>query len=731
MRGFDRPGARLGFTARPHLAAQDGSLVRRAGLEFHRVPPARLPGKRNRFREVGGDLGRPAPDLELLRSAHEIERVPLGHEPHVGHAGLLEGGSGAERLREGIGVGAGRRRCAGGRRSGFLDAGLLRAEVGPNDVAVQCDRPDPALAASAFGDRRNFDEAFRPVDLTDHVAIPHADPRERWLALHDARLGIGRERSLVEVERPWERRHRTDAGLALQCADLCRHDRSGMLARGGRVGAVACDRAGGGRERGGRFLHEPARCVEEANFQGQRLTGGDLGLGRHDLHPGGCARRGLGGVGDLLRHRRADGCGGGCRCGFLAEAIQPRVRREIEESPGGDRRGRYFIRLVEPHPVYELQPVLRRLEHVPAARRTHVEFAVGHEWAAADDRAEQFLRAADCRARLPVERIHLRTVIDEIHTVAEHDRHRPAVHHALLLPDHVRGRDVARAGRLECRGRSHRCVVEVFLRLRDDHRVAGDERRGVDATARELEVPDGLARPRLEVPHAAVARAEDERGGAAEVGERRRAVGRVFGELLRAVHPADLAGRLVHPQEAMGGPGGVAPARHDGAGDHEILEHHRNVRPAAVGGEKAEFLMERPLPFRRSRGGVDGREHAAHAVGEDGAAGRIGHHGRPADPLGRHVRKIDVEDVFPELFARGGVEAEHLLRLFRRPRLVPHEREEPPAHDHGGGNAACLVALPEHVGALPGIERSDQRRAGVVPILLRAAPVGPIGRRGE
>ena len=562
------------------------------------------------------------------------------------------------------------------------------------------------------------------------MAIPHADPRERWLALHDARLGIGRERSLVEVERPWERRHRADAGLALQGADLRRDNRGGMLARGGRVGAVVRDRAGGGRERGGRFPHEPARCVEEANFQGQRLTGGDLGLGRHDLHPGGCARRGLGGVGDLLRHRRADGCGGRQRRRLLAEAVEPGASREIEAAVGGDRRCRHFVLLVEPHPVYELQPVLRRLEHVPAARRTHVEFAVGHERAAADDRAEQLLRAADRRARLPVERIDLRAIVDEIHAVAEHDRHRPAVHHALLLPDHVRGRDVARAGRLECRGRSHRCVVEVFLRLRDDHRVAGDERRGVDATARELEVPDGLARPRLEVPHAAVARAEDERGGAAEIGERRRAVGRVFGEFLRAVHPADLAGRLVHSQEAMGGPGGVAPARHDGAGDHEILEHHGNVRPPAVGGEKAEFLMERPLPFRRSRGGVDGGEHAAHAVGKDGAAGRIGHHGRPADPLGGHVRKIDVEDVFPELLTSGCVETEHLLRLFRRPRLVPHECEEPPAHDHRGGDAAGFIALPEHVGAMTGVERGDERRAGVVPILLWAAPVRPVGRHG-
>ena len=368
---------------------------------------------------------------------------------------------------------------------------------------------------------------------------------------------------------------------------------------------------------------------------------------------------------------------------------------------------------------------------MPATRRANEELAVGHEWASADDRAEQFLRAADRRARLPVERIHLRTVIDEIHTVAEHDRHRPAIHHALLLPDRIRGRDVARAGRLEYRGGSHRRVVEVFLRLRDVDRVVIHERRGVDAAARQLEVPHRLARSRLEVPHAAVARAEDERGGPAEIGERRRAVGGVFGEFLRAVHPADLAGRLVHPEEAMGGPGGVAPARHDGAGDHEILEHHRNVRPPAVRGEKAEFLVQRPLPLRRSRGGVDGREYAAHAVGKDSVARGIGDDGRPADPLGRYVRKIDVEHVFPELLARRRVEAEHLLRLFRRPRLVPHEREQPPAHDHGGGDAACLVALPEHVGALPGIERGDERRAGVVPILLRAAPVGPIGRRGE
>ncbi|MFN9952020.1 MAG: hypothetical protein ACK55I_02905, partial [bacterium] len=106
--GLDGPDVGLRLPARPDLAPQDGGCPARAGLELERVPAARLPRERNRLREVRGHLRRPGAKLQLLGRAHEVERVALGDEPHVGHPGLLERRRRAEGLREGVGVGGGR-----------------------------------------------------------------------------------------------------------------------------------------------------------------------------------------------------------------------------------------------------------------------------------------------------------------------------------------------------------------------------------------------------------------------------------------------------------------------------------------------------------------------------------------------------------------------------------------------------------------------------------------------
>ena len=558
------------------------------------------------------------------------------------------------------------------------------------------------------------------------MPIPHADPGQRWLSLHDTRLRVGGEGSVLEVERPGQGRHGTNPGPPLEAADLRGDDRRRMT--GGRgVGAVRGDASGGRRKLGRRLLHEPAGGVIEPDLQRQRRTGPDLCLGRHDLHPGWLARRPLRRVSDQL----GGGLGLGVGClmvlgdSRVAEAIQPRTGRQVDPPLPGDRRRRDLVLLDEPHPVDELQPVRRRFEHVPAARRADVEFALGHERAAANDRPEELHRLADGSTGRLVKDEDLGAVVHEIHPVAEHHRHRPAVHHPLLLPEDAGGGDVARADRLEGRRRAHRGVVEILLGLRHVDRVAGHERRDVEPAARELEVPDGLARPRLEVPDAAVARSEDQRRLAAEVRERRRAVGRVLGQLLRAVHPADRAGRGVETEEAVGRPGGVTPAGDDGAGDDQVVEHDRDVRPAAVGGEEAELFVQRPLPLRPAGRRVDRREHAAHAMREHGVGPRVGADSRPADPLGRDIGEIDVEHVLPELLSGAGVEAQHLLRLLLRARLVADEGVEFASHDHRRGDAAGRVALPEDVGVLARIECRGQAAARVLPVLPGAAPVGP------
>ena len=559
------------------------------------------------------------------------------------------------------------------------------------------------------------------------MPIPHPDPGQRRLSLQEAGLGIGGERDLLEVEPPGQRRHRADPRPAFEIAHLGRHGRPCVHPRRCRVAAVGRHAPGGRGEHGRRFLHEPAGGVVEPHRKRQRLPGGDQGLGGHDLHPGRLAGRALRGRRDLGGAGRP---GPRCVPGILRpQAIDPRAGHQVEEAVGRDRRGGHLVFLVEPCPEVKLHPVGRRLDHVEAARRADIELAVGHQRAAPDDRAQEPQRPAHRRAGRPVEGVHLGPVLDDVDAVADDDRHRPPGHDPLSLPEAGRVGDLAAAGRPEGGGRTHRGVVEVFLGLGGVDGVADDQRRSVDPPAGELEIPDGLAGAGLEVPDAAVARAEHDRRLAVEHGQRGRAVGRVFRELPGAVHPADRAGGLVHPQEAVSRPGSVAPAGHHGAGDHEIFEDHRDVRPTAVGREKPELLVEAPLPLRLARRGVDRGEHAAHAVGEDGVALGIGHHGRPADPLGRHVGEIDVEYVLPELPARQGVEADHLLRLLGGVGLVSHERVQPPPHDHRRRDAP-LVMGPADVLPRVGVEGRHQRRPCVVPVLPRPPPIRPLGSAG-
>ena len=465
MHALDGPGVGFRLAPRPDLPAEHRGAVLRAGFELHRVPAARLPGEGDRLREMRRHLGRPRAKLELLARAHQVERVPLRDESHVGHPGLLERGGVAELLRESVGITAGRRRGVGGGRSRFLDARLPGPDVGPDAVVLQADRTDPALAPRALGNRRHLHQALRAVHFTHHVAIPHADPGERRLTPHSARLRVGAERDVVKVEAPRERWHRADTRSALETADLRRHDRGGVNAGGRRVAAILAHRAGGRGKLGGRLPHESSGRIVEPHRERQGSPGLNLHLGRHDLHPGGFARRALRARRHLLR----------CRCLRLrhaaihlrlrAEAVEPGSGREEHQPVPGDRRCRHLVLVIEPHAVDELQAILRRLEHVPAARRADVEFAVGHQRAAPDDRAEEFDGLAHGAAGLLVEGVNLSAVVYEVNPAIEDDRHRAAVHHALLLPGDAGRRDVARAHPLEASYRAHRRVVEVLLRL--------------------------------------------------------------------------------------------------------------------------------------------------------------------------------------------------------------------------------------------------------------------------
>ncbi len=84
----------------------------------------------------------------------------------------------------------------------------------------------------------------------------------------------------------------------------------------------------------------------------------------------------------------------------------------------------------------------------------------------------------------------------------------------------------------------------------------------------------------------------------------------------------------------------------------------REVRPAAVGAEEPEFLVHRVGPLEFSGLTVEALEEIADAEGVDVPRLRVGDDARPADPLRRSVREVDVEPLFPDRVAVLDVDAD-------------------------------------------------------------------------
>ena len=93
---------------------------------------------------------------------------------------------------------------------------VLAAQIGLDGVIVHVVRAHPTLAARAFGNGGDFDHHFVAIFFANFVAIPGADPSERRFAFRrSVGIGrIGRERSVVEIELPRQRRNDAQSGLA-------------------------------------------------------------------------------------------------------------------------------------------------------------------------------------------------------------------------------------------------------------------------------------------------------------------------------------------------------------------------------------------------------------------------------------------------------------------------------------------------------------------------------------
>ena len=169
-------------------------------------------------------------------------------------------------------------------------------------------------------------------------------------------------------------------------------------------------------------------------------------------------------------------------------------------------------------------------QNVPTtAVRAEIDLAVGHQRCAPHHRAKRFASVAFSGFR--IEQIKLRTVVDHTELAVDHHR-RALADHQLGVKPFFFAREIALQRAVERYDRAHRVADDVFLAVARVDGVANDQRRRVQPPPRERIVPNGFAGARLDGPDLPVARAEHQRGLAAQDAHRRRAVVVSNGEML-------------------------------------------------------------------------------------------------------------------------------------------------------------------------------------------------------
>ena len=362
-----------------------------------------------------------------------------------------------------------------------------------------------------------------------------------------------------------------------------------------------------------------------------------------------------------------------------------------------------------------------------------VELAVGAGGGAAPDRAE--VEGPQRLARLLVQRVQVGGVVHDVDPAVADRGGGEADRDPVGAPDLAGLRDVAPAPRVDRHHAAHEArQVHVLLAVGRVDDVALHEGRGVDAAHAEVELPDGLARARVDRVQPPVGGSGDHQPTPVDDSDRgARVVVRVLERTVgRRRDPAHGPGALVERHVPLARARHVAPARADDAEDEPVLVDDRDQGATAEARAPSELLAEPALPDRLP-GAVEGDELPVHVLGVDVARLGVAGEARPADAAEGDSGVVDGEASFPELLSGARVEAgDELLPEQAGPRASADAGPAVEDDGRGPGGDVLLreVRLPDQVLARLRPGRDEALLPGGA-VAMRAAPARPVARGGE
>ena len=215
-----------------------------------------------------------------------------------------------------------------------------------------------------------------------------------------------------------------------------------------------------------------------------------------------------------------------------------------------------------------------------------------------------------------VERVDISRVIGYIETAVVDDRAGITGEDLVIAPDLVGGGDIALAGAVDADDAAQSSIVEIFFAVGGVDLVAGDDDRGVDIAAAELEVPDRLAGADFKCVDSAVGIADDEQAHAADDGDDGDRVGGIERATARGRYLYRLAGLFVEGEVAMAAGRVATPVGTKIADDDQIFVDDGGMDAATITRDTSVFFGQRTRPYHVAVA-VKTEEIAADTVGVD------------------------------------------------------------------------------------------------------------------
>ena len=227
-----------------------------------------------------------------------------------------------------------------------------------------------------------------------------------------------------------------------------------------------------------------------------------------------------------------------------------------------------------------------------SALRADIDFSIGQYW-------RSFLNCAQLLfpqllSRHHVEGYHSRSVFNLIDPVAIDDRRGEAAQETFEFP--FKCLDLAFLRSIDGGDHTHVAGVEILVAVRNDDSVAHHGDAGIDASFRDDDAPYFFARLRFHRVDASIADPADQQSLTTDCRDQGSAVRGVIRPSAGGRGPDDLAGFLVHRDEAMRAVRHGAPRGYRRTDNHQIAIDQRRHGAAPMRGERAELFAHGSVP---------------------------------------------------------------------------------------------------------------------------------------